>query len=467
MNQIIVSNRVVTPDAPGATAGGLAPALMAAVQRSGATWIGGSGKLLAAGEPARAPSVKRLGAGRLVTVDLPEADYRHFYNGMANSALWPLLHDRLDLLQYRPGHYDAYRRINHAMAEHVAHFTEHNAAIWIHDYHYFMLARFLRRRGIGCPIGFFLHTPFPARSLMAAMPAHKPIVGALLDCDLIGFQTPDDRQRFADYAANEIGAHRVGDGELLYDERQIRLGVYPVGIDVERFVAAAASSPPPVGMRRAFGDSRIVIGVDRLDYSKGLPLRLTAYKRLLEHFPDLRHHTSFLQITPPTRGEIPAYQQLRMELAALVGDLNGRFGDINWMPMHYLNDGFPPETLAAYYRQSKVGCVTPLRDGMNLVAKEYVAAQDPEDPGVLVLSRFAGAAHELTAALQVNPYDTEEMARQLHFALRMRRDERIERWKSLMSAVRGSDVATWYDSFMTDLAGPVRKPKLVSVRSVA
>ncbi len=450
--------------------GGLAAALLTAVQKSGATWIGGSGKFVNKPIEHLPATVSPLGTGSLVTVDFPAGIYDEFYNGMANSALWPILHYRADLLSYEPSYAESYELINAAMADTVCRFAQEDSLIWVHDYHFFTLGQCLRQRDITGPIGFFLHTPFPTRSVLVCLPGHRDIFKTLSAYDVIGFQTDDDLLRFRDYATRELFATMVGQTELRFGDRRVRLGVFPIGIDVDNFAKAArtSSAAPMLGrLRRELQDSKIVIGVDRLDYSKGLVQRFLAYERFLTTYPAERKRVSFLQITPPTRGDVDAYQHMRAQLASIAGDINARFGGVDWMALRYINESFTPDVLAGFYRLSKVGCVTSLRDGMNLVAKEYVAAQDPDDPGVLVLSKFAGAAKELTAALLINPYDTDAIALRLHEALYMRREERIERWKTLMQVLRRGSLQMWFESFIAAMRTACIKSAPSIARSVA
>jgi trehalose 6-phosphate synthase len=470
MTTIVVSNRVVDVSDRGTTQGGLAAALLAAVQKSGAMWVGGSGKFAPRNGEHCAMSAQPLGAGSLVTVDFPSAEYRRFYNGMANAVLWPVLHDRIDLIQYEAAFFESYARINQDMADAVSRVTAPETPIWVHDYHYFMLGKFLRQRCVTGPIGFFLHTPFPTRSVVVSMPSHRELFRSLAAYDLIGFQTDEDLLRFRDYVTNELFATMISQTELRLGDHRVRLGVFPIGIDVDSFVAAApitARSPKLSRLRRGLQDTGLVIGVDRLDYSKGLSQRFLSYQRLLTMYPELRRRVSFLQIAPTTRVDVEAYRRVRDELAALSGDINARFSDADWTPLRYTNTSYSHDMLAGYYRLSRVGCVTPLRDGMNLVAKEYVASQDPDDPGVLVLSKFAGAAKELTAALIVNPYDTEEVARALHQGLQMPRDERIERWAAMMQRLRSTGVDAWFESFIATLQQAPAQTASIEARRVA
>jgi trehalose 6-phosphate synthase len=471
MKTILVSNRIVQHRSGGAVPGGLAAALQVATEKNGAWWVGSGGKHSKAEPRSAAPiHIAVAGEGRLVTVDFPAATYRNFYNGMSNSVLWPLLHERADLLRYDPEFAAAYDKINDAMAGAVSQIAEPDSLIWVHDYHYFTLGQCLRRRGLANPIGFFLHTSFPTASVLACLPDNREIMKGLFAYDLIGFQTGADLLHFRHYATTELAATQIGQTALRVGDRRVTLGVFPIGIDVDRFAAAARRVDKTrrlARMRRDLHDGALVIGVDRLDYSKGLPLRFKAYERFLTLFPDERKRVSFLQITPPTRSEVESYRHFRTELASTAGDLNARFGGVDWTVLRYLNEGFSPDELAGFYRLSKVGCVTPLRDGMNLVAKEYVAAQNPDDPGVLVLSKFAGAAQELNAAIIVNPYDTEEVALSLHRALYMSPDERLERWRTLDRILRKGSLQGWYDSFIIALRTASIKPAGDATRDVA
>jgi trehalose 6-phosphate synthase len=475
MKLVVVSNRVVEGSGKGAIPGGLAAALVTAVAESGGTWVGGSGKLLNPADGDQPSGFSRarstaLGAGTLLKVDLPAAEYRRFYNGMANGALWPILHYRPDLVHYEPGYFSGYRAINEVMAANVRQVVEDDGVVWVHDYHYFMLGKFLREQHVNGPLGFFLHTPFPPRSVVMCLPRHKEILKSLSAYDLVGFQTSEDAERFQDYAVHELSATVVGRSELRIGERRFRIGVFPIGIDVDQVEKAAAradDSEAIARLNKRMTGRKLVIGVDRLDYSKGLVRRFLAYRHFLTEYPEERRHVSFLQITPPTRSEVDAYRSTRGELATLAGDINARFGNVEWVPLRYINEGFSPEVLAGYYRAAKIGCVTPLRDGMNLVAKEYVAAQDPSDPGVLVLSVFAGAAKELSAALLVNPYDVTSVAERLREAIHMKREERIERWSSAMQALRKTDVHIWFRSFLAALRATSITTAPFPVRTVA
>ncbi len=460
MNVVVVSNRVArgNPDEP--LAGGLAAALLPMVRDSGAIWVGSSGQ--AGGDASRDSfaRIEALGTGALATVDMPAKHYRGYYEGFANSALWPALHSRPDLILVIGDDYKSYREINAFMARALVRFNTPEAVFWIQDYHFLTLGADLRLLGIERPLGFFLHTPWADRRTMAAVPHHADLVDAMLAYDLIGFQTIEDRQNFEDYLRAELGLNVV-DGTVASDRGLTQLATFPIGIDVDEFSARAIKSvgrAEVARLRASLHGAKLVLGVDRLDYSKGLANRIRAFDRMLEIEPSLNRAVALLQVAVPSRGNIRAYRELKSELAALVGEVNGRHGEVDWMPIRYLNKGFSQLTLAGFYRVASVGLVTPLHDGMNLVAKEYVAAQNPLDPGMLVLSSFAGAAKELDAALLINPHDIDGMARQIVAALAMSVEERRERWQSMVRRLKAASVQSWFSDFLHTLSDVRRAP---------
>ena len=466
MTVVVVSNRVARAKSDEPVAGGLAAALIPVVKESGAIWVGSSGH---AGDAAQTTEslakIEALGTGALASVDMPAKHYRGFYEGFANSALWPALHSRPDLIRVTAEDYASYRAVNAFMARALLRFTGPEAIFWVQDYHFLALGAEMRRLHIGRPIGFFLHTPWADRRTMAAVPHHAELVRAMLSYDLIGFQTDDDRQNFEEYLQFDLGL-TVIDGTVASASGTTHLATFPIGIDVDEFAARAtkATNRTEVArLRASLQGAKLVLGVDRLDYSKGLTNRMRAFDRMLETEPHLKRNVSLLQVAVPSRGNIRAYRELKSELATLVGEVNGRHGEVDWIPIRYLNKGFSQLTLAGFYRAAHVGLVTPLHDGMNLVAKEYVAAQNPFDPGVLVLSAFAGAAKELDAALLVNPHDIDGMARQIALALGMSVEERRERWRAMVRRLRASSVQNWFEDFVLALADTRRaSPRLVA-----
>lgn len=453
---VVVSNRVALPGSD--QAGGLAVALNAALQETGGLWFGWSGRTVR-GESGEVHE-QREGDIAYLTVDLSKDDFDGYYNGFANRTLWPLLHFRPDLVDYNRETHAAYRRVNALFAEKLAAELRPDDIVWVHDYHLMPLAEELRQRGIKSRIGFFLHVPLPSADLIAALPNHQLPFGALVAYDLLGFQTQRDLERFQDYLRLYAGGKVLEQGELQdRDGRRFRAGAFPIGIDTSRIAALAADAVRKSGVRRlksSLAGRALAIGVDRLDYSKGIPERFRAFARFLERHPDQRGKLTFLQIAPVSRGGVSEYRDLRRELEQLAGHINGGLAEPDWTPVRYVNRNYPHATLTGFYRMARIALVTPLRDGMNLVAKEFVAAQDPEDPGVLVLSSFAGAARELDGALQVNPYDLDGVADTISDALEMPLDERQGRWRTMMDRVSRYDIHAWRRDFLAALAATPR-----------
>src|SRR6202140_197882 len=462
VNLVVVSNRVSRGKANEPMTGGLAAALLPVVENSGAIWVGSSGRVRDGAQKEPFAEIEALGAGALAMLDLPAAHYGGYYEGFANSALWPALHSRTDLIRASQEDYLSYREVNAFMARALLRFKKPDAVFWIQDYHFLALGAELRDLGVTQPIGFFLHTPWPARAIMEGVPHHRELVEAMLAYDLIGFQTEDDREGFLGYVSSDLGL-AVEDGVVTSRHGTSRIAVFPIGIDPEKFAvqAAKAMSHPDVSrLRRSLNGEKLAIGVDRLDYSKGLINRISAFDRLWTLHPSLARTVSLLQIATPSRGAIEAYGNLQNDLAKLVGDINGRHGEVDWTPVRYLNKAYSQLNLAGFYRGAGVGLVTPLHDGMNLVAKEYVAAQNPFDPGVLVLSTFAGAARELDAALLVNPHDIDGMARAIAAGLVMSVEERRERWQSMVTKLKRASVQNWFADFLHTLAEVRRAPAI-------
>ncbi|QNK00161.1 alpha,alpha-trehalose-phosphate synthase (UDP-forming) [Dyella telluris] len=449
---IVVSNRVALPDQT--ATGGLASAMRAALQERGGLWFGWSGKMARQ----TGDDVHRLTDGpvQYTTIDLSRSDHDDFYDGFANRTLWPLLHFRPDLVDYDRKHLAGYLRVNNLFAEQLMSLIHPSDLVWVNDYHLIPLAAMLRERGVRNRIGFFLHTPLPPASLLIALPRHMELLETLASYDLVGLHTARDRRALEEYFLHEVGATMRRDGRIRTPEgRSFRAEAFPIGIDTPEVVASASHANEHKeihDLKQSLEGRALIIGVDRLDYSKGLPERFQAYARLLERSPQLHRKVSFLQIAPPSRGGVPEYRQIRRDLERMAGHINGMYAAPDWVPIRYVNNSFPHSLLSGYYRSARVGLVTPLRDGMNLVAKEYVASQDPDDPGVLVLSRFAGAAQELAGALLVNPADTEEVAEALGVALEMPLHERRRRWRQMMDVLEKQDVTAWRNAFLRRLA---------------
>src|ERR1700761_4635424 len=427
MNLVVVSNRVARASANEPMTGGLAAALLPVVENSGAIWVGSSGRVRHSLQKEPFAEVEALGAGALAMLDLPAAHYGGYYEGFANSALWPALHSRSDLIRVSSDDYHSYREVNAFMARALLRFNKPDTAFWVQDYHFLALGAELRELSVTGPIGFFLHTPWPERGVIESVPRPRELIEAMLAYDLIGFQTQHGRTRFS---------------------------VFPIGIDAEKFAQSAAKAvthPDVSRLRRSLNGERLAIGVDRLDYSKGLVNRISAFDQMWTKNPHLARTVSLLQIATPSRGSIEAYGKLQADVARLVSEVNGRHGEVDWTPIRYLNKGFGQGVLAGLYRTAQVGVVTPLHDGMNLVAKEYVAAQNPADPGVLVLSKFAGAANELDTALLVNPHDVDGMARIIGIALSMPLLERRMRYEAMMTKLHQHSIQQWFADFIESL----------------
>ena len=453
MNLVVVSNRVSRASAHEPMTGGLAAALLPVVEKSGAIWVGSSGRLRDGAQREPFAEIEALGTGALAMLDLPAAHYAGYYEGFANSALWPALHSRTDLIRSSHDDYQSYREVNSFMARALLRFRKPDTVFWIQDYHFLALGAELRDLGVSHPIGFFLHTPWPTRLIFGGVPHHRELVEAMLAYDLIGFQTEDDRDNFLSYIACDLGI-TADDGVVTSHYGMSRCAVFPIGIDPEKFAqhaAKAASNPDVSRLRRSLNGEKLAIGVDRVDYSKGLINRIEAFDRMLTLNPSLNRAVSLLQVATLSRGTIEAYGNLQNDLAKLVSDVNGRHGEVDWTPIRYLNKGFSQTVLAGLYRTAQVGLVTPLHDGMNLVAKEYVAAQNPVDPGVLVLSKFAGAANELDTALLVNPHDIDGMARTIATAFSMPLVERRMRWEAMMAKLRAGTIQDWFADFLDAL----------------
>jgi len=446
---IVISNRVSAPTSGSDGAqGGLAVALTSALRESGGIWFGWSGEQTE--QFTGHINFTRHDGVTTATVDLEEQDIEEYYNGYANRTLWPLFHYRIDLAEYERDFALGYQRTNERFADTVGPLIDPDDDIWVQDYHMFPLGNELRKRGVRNRIGFFLHIPWPPRRLLTTLPEARELVHALLAYDLIGFHTQEWLLSFWEYARTELGGTIDENNVLTVGTRSVQLIACPIGIDAKEFAALAASTKARETherVHRSVVGRALIVGVDRLDYSKGLEERFLGYERFLVDNPDERKEVLLLQIAPPSRSDVGSYQRIRNTLEGLAGRINGAHAGLDWVPIRYVNQGYPRDVLAGVYRAARIGLVTPLRDGMNLVAKEYVAAQDPEDPGVLILSRFAGAAEQMREALLVNPHSAEEISDAISVALAMPRDERVSRWRILMDGVTKEDVIWWRRKF--------------------
>lgn len=449
---VVVSNRIAPPDDKKSSAGGLAVGILGALKATGGLWFGWSGEI--GDEEAPLNEVSR-GNITWASFNLSEENYDQYYSQFSNAVLWPAFHYRLDLVNYQRDAWDGYQRVNALLADKLLPLLKEDDILWIHDYHLLPFASELRNRGINNQIGFFLHIPFPTPEIFNALPPHAELLEALCDYDLLGFQTENDRLAFLDsVSAQTRVTTRSGKNHTAWG-KTFNTEVYPIGIEPEEIAEQAAGPMPPklAQLKNELKNVKNIFSVERLDYSKGLPERFLAYEALLEKYPQHHGKIRYTQIAPTSRGEVQAYQDIRHQLETEAGRINGKYGQLGWTPLYYLNQHFDRKVLMKVFRYAEVGLVTPLRDGMNLVAKEYVAAQDPANPGVLVLSQFAGAANELTSALIVNPYDRDDVAAALDRALTMPLAERIARHSEMLEVIRKNDIHHWQERFIDDLKG--------------
>jgi trehalose 6-phosphate synthase/phosphatase len=462
---IVVSNRLpfaldsagedlwtVTP-----ATGGLVSAIEPVLRERGGTWIGWPGT---AGQiPAEPLAEATRDAGyEVVPVALSETERDEFYYGYSNEVIWPLFHDLQNFCNFEPGYWQTYKAVNDRYADAIARCAQPDDFIWVHDYHLMCVAQALRERGVLRDVSrltFFLHIPFPPYDIFSKLPQQQRLLRALLQFDLLGFQTRRDVRNFIQCVRRVmLDAKIVARRDLQvvgFEKREIRVGHFPIGIDFDAFEQGARSdrvTQKSQQLRASFPDCQLILGSDRLDYSKGIPERLRAFRTALERHPELRGHVVLIQIVVPSRVQIPRYHEFKDRIDRLVGDINGRFSTSNWLPVQYHFRNLDRDDLLAHYRGCDVAFITPLKDGMNLVAKEYCACRVDED-GVLILSQFAGAAEQLKAgAVLVNPYDVEQMADAILTGFRMNQPERSARMKRMRRVVRNENVFWWVDSFL-------------------
>jgi trehalose 6-phosphate synthase len=454
---LVASNRLPAAPSPDRQreVGGLVSALLPVLAETSGIWLGWSG---AERDPGLRLRVEDTEAYTRAQFDYPPTWRQRFYAGFCNQSLWPLLHGFPQRVRYLDDEWQCYVDANRAYAQLAQEAAGADALVWIQDFHLMLVARELRRAGHRGPIGFYLHVPFPPLDVLETMPWATDVMAGLLEYDRIGLQASRWHDNFIACARGLLGA--AGEARA-----RDRAGVFPIGIDPDRFAesaatAATATASGELGAARSgelgaleamLGGRQLILGVDRLDYSKGIPERLEAFARLLERFPEWRGKVSFVQVSVPTRSEVPEYAELRSRVELLVGRINGAYGEADWVPVRYLYRSYDQATLARLYRQAAVALVTPLRDGMNLVAKEYVASQDPANPGILVLSKFCGAAERMTLALLTNPYHADGVAADLDAALRMPREERVARHEALRAVVWSDTASAWARSFLDSL----------------
>jgi trehalose 6-phosphate synthase len=464
---VAVSNRISVPRR-GAVPGGLAVGLLAAIQARRGLWFGWGGETNES--PAARPAVARKDGVTYATIEFDPAEYRDFYLGFCNATLWPLFHSFIDGFRFDDTQFEAYQRMNRRYARHLTPLLQSDDLIWVHDYHLLPLAQHLRAAGATQPLGLFLHIPFPGIEVLRVLPVYRDLLQSMLAYDVLGFQTETDMQAFRAAVAFVWGEQTLTtERTVTLEGRSVITGVFPIGVDVDSIQREAIASLTTDASKRMVAGligRRLMIGVDRLDYSKGLVERFRAYERFLEIHPENHNRVTFLQIAPLSRADVRAYAEIRRDLEQTTGRTNGRFADTDWTPIRYLNRNFPHNVLMGFMRSALVGIVTPVRDGMNLVAKEFVAAQDPADPGVLILSTLAGAARELKTALMVNPYDTRGMAEAIQQAFEMPLAERCERHVAMLEVLRRNSITAWHSAFLDTLEAVAGRQPALKLRVV-
>ena len=453
---ILVSNRLpVTVARNGDAAevqpssGGLVSALLPLLKSSGGCWIGWPG---ADHDAAIESALRDEGSGefQLEPVFLSQSEKQCFYDGCCNEILWPLFHDLQSRCNFDPLYWSSYLEVNETFADTVERIATRNDFVWVHDYHLMLLADCLRSRGVRARIAYFHHIPFPPPDVFEKLPWRAEILRALLRFSTLGFQTDRDRRNFfacVRRCLHDAQIKKIGGKFLVSAEgRSTEAGTFPISIDYERLARESHRAEvlsEAAQIRRDFSDRKLILGIDRLDYTKGIPERLIAFRALLEQRPELRGQIALLQVTVPSREQIPKYQECKIAVERLVSEINGEFGGSGWSPVTYIHRSVPYNRLLALYRAAHVALVTPLKDGMNLVAKEFCAARTDEQ-GVLVLSEFAGSAVELNSgALLVNPYDFEGVAAALYEALCMTEFNQRSRMEAMRRTVQANDVYRW------------------------
>lgn len=450
---IVLSNRVSLPNPDKTTAGGLAVALQDALNDIGGIWLGWNGEKIKNHQEPYFSSTEYKGV-EYITSPLTEEQYSGYYCGFANRTLWPAMHDRADLIEYQSEEFKTYQDVNRLLAHQLSQVAHPDDIIWVHDYHFFSVARYCRELGMQNRIGFFLHIPFAGTNIWNLIPTAQTLIQDLCHYDVIGLQTEYDQKQCMDVCHHFLASQVIDSNMLSYNRRQITIQCYPIGINpelIQKVAQQKIENPHPVFEFDDLADQKTIISVDRIDYSKGLIERFNAFEEFLKEYPEYHKHVTDLQIACPCRMDIPAYKNLYDLIDSKVELINQEFSQDNWQPINCTNETVEHGALMKIYRQSDICWVNSLRDGMNLVAKEFVAAQNPNNPGVLILSKYTGAAEQMSEAIIVDPENCGDMIKGLKKALTMSRSERIERYKHLMQGLKRFDINDWRNAFLKDL----------------
>ena len=450
---IILSNRVSIPHSDQPSAGGLAVALQDALNDIGGVWLGWNGQKIPDHE---AQNFSCLCKDHIeyITCPLTETQYTHYYAGFANNTLWPAMHYRADLIEYKSAEYEDYQHVNFLFAQKLAQIAEPDDLIWVHDYHFLSVARYCRALGMQNKIGFFLHIPFAPVYIWQKIPNASQLIQDICQYDVVGLQTEKDQKQCIQVCTSLLQAQKIQQDLISFNQRLTTIKCYPIGVHpaaIQQAAQQASTLQKPLQLPIQSHSPKSIIGVDRIDYSKGLLERFISFADFLEQYPEYRNQLQHLQIACPCRLDVPAYQRLFERFKIKIELINQEFSQDQWQPIQCIYEAVQHQQLMQIYRQADICWISSIRDGMNLVAKEFIAAQDPENPGVLILSKYAGAAETMTDALLVDPTDKMAMVNTLKTALEMPKRERIARYHKLMSGLKRFDIHDWRTMFINDL----------------
>ena len=450
---IVLSNRVSLPNPDKPAAGGLAVALQDALDETGGIWLGWNGEQINNDQQAEFGRINNKNVEYL-TCPLTHQQYEQYYCGFANNTLWPAMHERADLIECNAEEYETYQQVNRLFAEKLKDIAQPDDVIWVHDYHFFSVARYCRELGMQNKIGFFLHIPFARLAIWRQIPMANRLIQDLCQYDVVGLQTEHDQNLCMQACTTLLQAQKIQQYLLSYQKRITTIKCYPIGVNpdhIQKVARQYADDSQSVFDFDALGKQQTIIGVDRIDYSKGLLERFNAYSDFLATYPEYHRQVTDLQIACPCRLDIVAYQELFKRLKEKVKTINAQFAQDDWLPIECSHDVVAHEALMGIYRKSSICWISSIRDGMNLVAKEYIAAQDPENPGVLILSKYTGAAEQMPEAIIVDPEDPKAMVQALKLALDMPQEERIRRYQKLIAGLKAFDINDWRNAFLVDL----------------